>query len=96
MGPDAAVGRDYLSLELFTAMEAFEGDFKQHSAALKFFRKRCERERNNEGLVLSNSHKAAVAAIVHPRGMEYCFEEADMRVWSWWELVAQLDEDSLR
>ena len=28
--------------------------------------------------------------------MKYWFEEADMRVWSWWEMVAQLNEASLR
>ena len=48
------------------------------------------------GFVLSNSHKAAVAAIVHPPGPKYWFVETDMRVWSWWEMVAQLDEASLR
>ena len=51
---------------------------------------------NPEGLVLSNSHNAAVAAIVHPRGTNYWFVETDMRVWSWWEMVAQLHEASLR
>ena len=51
---------------------------------------------NNEGFVLSNSHKAAVAAIVHPRGTNYWFVETNMRVWSWWEMVAQLNEASLR
>ena len=96
MGPEAAVGRDFLTVECFLSMGAFEGDFKQHSAALKHFRMRGDIERNNEGVVLSNSHKAAVAAIVHPRGTKYWFVETSMRVWSWWEMVAQLNEASLR
>ena len=83
-------------MAFFLAITSFEGDFKQHSAALKYFRHRCEIERNDEGFVLSNSHKAAVAAIVHPPGTEFWFEETDMREWSWWEMVSQLDEDSLR
>ena len=28
--------------------------------------------------------------------MEFWFDHADMRVWSWWELVAQMDEESIR
>ena len=47
------------------------------------------------GVVLSNAHVTAVAAIVHPPGTEFWFEETDMREWSWWEMVSQLDEDSL-
>ena len=80
-------------MEFFLSMESFEGDFKQHSAALKYLRERCEIESHDEGVVLSNSHKAAVAAIVHPPGPEFWFEEADMREWSWWEMVAQLGEE---
>ena len=40
--------------------------------------------------------KAAVAAIVHPIGTKYWFVETDMGEWSWWEMVAQLDEGYLR
>ena len=77
-------------------MGSFEGDFKQHNAALKFFREICERAGHGEGFILSNSHKAEVAAIIHPLGTEFWFDHADMRVWSWWELVAQMDEESIR
>ena len=49
-----------------------------------------------EGFGLSNTRKAAVAAIVHPIGPKYSFVEDDMREWSWWEMVAQLDDESLR
>ena len=40
MEPEAAVGRDFLNVAFFLSMGAFEGDFKQHSAALNYFRKR--------------------------------------------------------
>ena len=73
----------------------FAGEYKQHSAALKYFRLRYEREGHNEGERLSTSRKAAVAAIVHPKGEAFHFVEEDMREWSWWELVAQMDDDSL-
>ena len=68
MGPEAAAGDEVRTAEFFLRMTAFEGQFKQHSAALKFFRERCEIAGNNEGFALSDSHKAAVAAIVHPLG----------------------------
>ena len=48
------------------------------------------------GFALSNTRKAAVATIVHPLGVKYSFVEDDMREWSWWEMVAQLDDESLR
>ena len=48
------------------------------------------------GFAFSNTRKAAVAAIVHPSGVKYWFVEDDMRKWSWGEMVAQLDGESLR
>ena len=96
MGPEAAAGPLVLNVEHFLRMEAFEGQFKQHSAALKFFRGQCESDGRGEGFIFSNSHKAKVAAIIHPPGMEFWFDHADVRVWSWWELVAQMDEESIR
>ena len=32
---------------------------------------------------------------MHPKGAEFHFVEEDMREWSWWELVAHMDDDSL-
>ena len=83
-------------MEFFLSMESFEGQYKQHSAALKFFREQCESDGRGDGFIFSNSHKAKVAAITHPPGMEFWFDHADVRVWSWWELVAQMDEESIR
>ena len=83
MGPEAAPGVGVLDAAFFLRMESFEGDCCQHSAALKYFREKCESDGNVEGIVLSSSHKAAVAAIVHPPGTEFCFDYTDMRQWSW-------------
>ena len=47
------------------------------------------------GLRFSTSRNPAVAAIIHPPGMSYDFDEYDLREWSWWELVAQLNGASL-
>ena len=83
-------------MAFFLAIRSFEGDFNQHNAALKYLRAKCESDGNHEGIVLSSSHKAAVAAIVHPPGTDYWFEDTDMRVWSWWEMVAQMNEEAIR
>ena len=77
-------------------MVAFEGQYKQHSAALKYFREMCELDGRPDGFILSNSEKAAVAAIIHPPGAAFWFDSTDMRGWSWWEFVAQMDEESIR
>ena len=77
-------------------MTSCEGEPCQHSAALKYFREICESDGNDEGFVLSNSHKTPVAANIHPRGTGYRFDHGDMRVWSWWEMVAQMNEEAIR
>ena len=96
MGPEAAAGIEVLTAEFFLRMAAFEGQYKQHSAALKYFRELCELDGRVDGLILSNSHMAAVAAITHPKGERYWFDSQDMRGWSWWEMVAQMNEESIR
>ena len=82
-------------MDFFSAMTDCKGQWRQHNAALNWFRTRCEREGHYEGFALENSHVAAVAAIVHPRGEEYHFVEDDLHEWSWHEMVAQLDRVSL-
>ena len=82
-------------MELFQHNVEIKGHWKQHSAALKWFREFCERGRDDEGFALSNSYVHSVAAIVHPAGVGYSFVEDDVREWSWHEMVAQLDRESL-
>ena len=69
LGPEAAAGLEVLTAEFFLRMASFEGDFQQHSAALKFFRGQCESDGRGDGFILSNSHKSKVAAVIHPLGM---------------------------
>ena len=96
MGTEAEAGIEVFTAEFFLRMVAFEGQYKQHSAALKYFREMCELDGRADGFILSNSEKAAVAAIIHPPGYEFWFNSTDMRGWSWWEFVAQMDEESIR
>ena len=94
LGAEPPGGPAFLTV-FFSWREEFNGHYKQNSAALKWFRTRCEREGLDEGFALSNSHVAAVAAMVHPVGTDYSFVEEDMREWSWHEIVAHLDRASL-
>ena len=64
LGTWPADGPAFLTVDFFLAMKEFKGHWKQNNAALKWFRTLCEWEGNDEGFVLSNSHVAAVAAIV--------------------------------
>jgi len=88
-------GPGFFTMDFFSAMTDFKGHRRQNNAALKWFRKLCERGGDDEGFTLSNSHVAAVAAIVHPADVGYYFVEDDVREWSWHEMVAQLDRASL-
>ena len=40
-------------------------------------------------------HGMPVATLVHPKGMDFSFDDDAMINWSWLEMVAQLDEDSM-
>ena len=69
--------------------------WRQHNAALKYFSEFCQHG-GHEALSFSNLHMAAVAAIVHLLGEDFWFVQDDQRVWSWWMMVAQMTEDSIR
>ena len=85
-----------LTVRFFMSIVHSEGEYCQHSAALKYLRQMCENRGLEDGIVLSSSHKTVVAAIVHPVGVKYWFVEEDKRVWSWWDMVAQMDEKSIK
>ena len=80
--------------EFFLKMPC-EGGWRQHNAALTYFREICQHG-GHEALSFSNLQMAAVAAIVHPSGEDFWFVHDDQRVWSWWMMVAQMTEDSIR
>jgi hypothetical protein len=90
------------SLEHFRCYTWFRSGYKQHSAALKWFRDISEREAYMLWQPAKSAHPCvfgddatAVAAIVHPKGTEYDFDREDMRLWNWQDLVAQLDAESM-
>ena len=97
MGKADDVAKNVWDLEFFAALKKekrFTPGYRQHNAALKWFRDKCEREHVAEAK-FSNQTKAAVAGIRHPKGMSYTFDESEMGEWSWWEMVAMLNSESM-
>ena len=77
------------------SITTFHGHYKQHSAALQWWRQKCEDAGNFKGYAFSPTYMTAVAAIADPKGPGFWFNEDDMREWSWWDLVAQLTDEGI-
>ena len=80
-------------LEYFRRWETWTDSYKQNNAALKWLRQ--EQEQRDSDLRLSNTEFTAVAAIVKGKGMDYDFDLTKVQYWSWLEMVAQLDDESM-
>ena len=85
-------------LNYFRSFRPFTSTYKQHNAALKFFRGQQELQDDpmqSPCLQFHVSTPAAVAVINHAaKGMTWEFSD-EMTEWSWHEMVAQLDEASM-
>ena len=94
---------------IWKTRNAYRNTYKQHSAALKWLRHvhnpaavaadssaavAADGASEPEPVVLQ-PYGMQVAQCLHPKGMEYSFDENVMLDWSWLEMVAQLDEDSM-
>jgi hypothetical protein len=83
-------------LDYFTRYADFTGTYKQHNAALKWFRQFCENSGRTE-YVFNNTAVAEVPVINHPPGMGFSFDDVNNTTpWRWQEMVAQLDYGSIR
>ncbi len=84
-------------LGFFQGLEVGE-HWRNHNAALKWYR---EQDDNPESWAreswrkFSNTEKDWRAEIDHPRGMQFSFK-TDRVQWSWLDMIAQLDEPSMR
>ena len=82
MGVEAAVQACVVRHKaFFKNITAFEGHYKQHNAALKLLRQKCQDDNILSGYAVSNTYKTAVAAIIHPPGEDVWFNEDDTREW---------------
>ena len=78
----------------FQSCDSWVDTHKQHNAALKWFRQEFESAVAGQSMVLPNS--CEIPAIVKGRGMDWDFNRAVLVKWSWHEMVAQLDAESMR
>jgi hypothetical protein len=86
------------TLESFQSWNEYTDSYKQHNAALKGFRHMYEDSANpfnSNTLRFDINANPAVAAIVKDKGMDYTFNENDMQEWSWQEMIASLDRESM-
>ena len=94
MQPDPQV----FDLNYFRSFRPFTDTYKQHNAALKFFRGQQELQDDpmqSPCLQFHVSTPAAVAVINHAsKGMTWEFTD-ERTQWSWHEMIAQLDEASM-
>jgi len=93
----AAPGRWY-DMAFFQMIDGFHDGYKQHNAALKWFRSRQEANMDpftSQPVVFSNATPAIMGQIIHPPGMEYDFDPTVAVRWSWLEMIAQLDAASM-
>ena len=95
---DGEPGAKVFDLEYFRSLRPFTAACSQHNGALKFFRSREEWVDDpfqSPSLEFHASAPTAVAVINHPKGMAWTFT-GEWRQWSWHEMIAQLDDDSMK
>ena len=83
-------GRRSSTLPFFQNIKVTD-NYKQHNAALKWFRRAQENLATPCDLRFSNFDNAAVAALIKERGTDFDFNENSWTNWHWFEMVAQLD-----
>ena len=86
-------------MEYFLGYGPFTGSYRQHNAALKFFRDEHEHRIlpfESAPALFSNTQTDAVASVVWGRGQAWGWNRECMVQWSWKEMIAQLDEASMR
>jgi hypothetical protein len=85
-------------LRQLTPNQEWRGSFKQHNAALKWFRHKLLSHPTGPYQVMWFADEpVAVATMIHDAvGPEFHFDETWTRSWDWKEMLCQLDEESMR
>jgi len=96
-GADGSGGRRRARLRrrFFKNFECSTASYTHHNAALKWFRLQQEKEHNAAAKKFSRTRRELVPEIVKDKGMAYEFNERVRSEWSWVEMVAQLDDQSI-
>ena len=82
-------------LAYFQHFQPFTSGYKQHNVALKWFRLLAERSGLN--FINFDMHgTVAVPVCDHPLGMSYSFDETSTKEWNWREMVAQMNDVSMK
>jgi len=84
---------------VFKDFGTFTGSYRQRSAALQYFREEQERFPNPIASPIQwfpRDDADAVAAVSWGKGEDWTLDRAKMLRWSWKEMVAQLDAESMR
>ena len=97
----AVVPNTVIPLEAFRNSDfKFNGSYRQHNAALKYFRYLQEDATDpfnpSRMLRFPNDAPVQIATIRWQKGEQWAFDDTKMVTWSWKEMIAQLDETSMR
>ena len=82
-----------MHVEFFQSRPFLPG-YKQHNAALKWYRGVCEGEGVPEHFCKQDGD--TIPLIVHPPGMDYTWSEDETTHWCWLDMLSLLDADSLQ
>ena len=91
--------QDVIPYEVFRNCSQFSGNYRQHNAALKFWREELEHRSNPLGhrtLLFPNDTRVRIGTVVWGKGQDWSFDRTKVTWWSWREMVAQLDEKSMQ
>ena len=85
----------YTMNHFLTHYPSFTDSYKQHSAALKWFRD-CAEEDGHTCALFKKDHPAFVPEIIHPTKTTYKYRAGNDTEWRWQEMIAQMDKESMR
>ena len=85
-----------LPLEYFQSFTAWTSNYKQRNTALKYLRERAEARHEDVVVLPFDLVQQEIAEITHDKGVQFHFSDTSFKPWYWQEMVAQLDEPSMR
>jgi hypothetical protein len=85
-----------LPLEYFQSFTTWTSNYKQHNIALKYLRERAEARQEDVVALPFDFVQQDIAEITHDKGVHFHFSDTSFKPWYWQEMVAQLDEPSMR